>query len=92
MLPSYVEKNGRLAWYPFLNGFQSGRFALNELWNEGVGQFFRKWESLMSRVEHLNRSLFRTFGKNNLLFSTHKFSRHSRTEHYLLLFSLQRLV
>jgi hypothetical protein len=40
-----------------LHGLQSGRFTLNQLWNEGVGEFFRQWQSLMQGVEHIDDTL-----------------------------------
>ncbi len=42
---------------PILLGLQSGRFTLNQLWNEGVGEFFRQWQPLMQGVEHIDDTL-----------------------------------
>src|SRR5260370_37241157 len=42
---------------PILHGLQSGRFTLNQLWNEGAGEFFRQRQSLMQGVEHIDGAL-----------------------------------
>src|SRR6266851_6439563 len=47
----------RVLGSPILHGLQSGRFTLNQLWNEGAGEFFRQWQSLMQGVEHIDGAL-----------------------------------
>ena len=40
-----------------MDGLISSRFTWNQLWNEGVGEFFWEGESLLQGVEYLDRTL-----------------------------------
>jgi hypothetical protein len=61
ILSEVVQQTRRKSLWGLIGNHQeevtSGRFTLNQLWNEWAGEFFRQWQSLMQGVEHIDGAL-----------------------------------